>query len=813
MESQRIIWTALPNGQQSGGVGRVSVHVSPRLMSTSGAVSLPLSDWPDWVAWPSTKIGWAVQIDALPAVQATVVSPNRDASLWARLFNSSTPVIPYSYTSLASRRIHSYPTGYVRQYFQSLYAEMAAAVASNSKLPVDWPNVDTLIGPANGGIYIGLPLTTELERSVDDDVAALYDNRFNVALPADQARPATDLWQAKQFLDPRVVPSKAYTEPAPKPPAKRKPYPRPKPPDIDFHQMVSMLGEYPYLERLFGLVFDLEFALPASLPPVVDLSVIPTWTSKQPRGSPPTKVTFDVGPVTSTIVSGLSAQPRSASPELLDGELRLQDPDAAGNPEYNLVEADLDGATLKTLNFVQGIYNANFAQPSFDTPTSYALPSLRSAGLSLTRTGNTLELKVSLQNSDALNAAAESDPVPLIRLQAEDVTRGYRIDVFDEVTDRWYQLCARTAATRKPAPGGYAVGSPPVVVPIPNGDEGWVQLAPTSSSSSSSDTYLTESLMRWAGWSLVAPRPGKHLSEDPHKGLEGDDANPPTGTFPLQVAYAATPGTLPVLRFGRTYRFRARAVDLAGNSVAFSPAPTPGSTTMSNPATYARLEPVATPMVIPRTPRTPGEHLELLVIRSEGTGPYDPTKIPTNERHVMAPGTSEELAEAHGAFDKTGRPQKGDYGEIAKRAGLTYSTPSVLSSLGGALDPNSNDAPYYDTHSLAVPYLPDVLARGAALQYLPGTSVSAPRSTCRSRSPASGRRRGRSAWWCTPAPARRRSTPPPRGGRSTSTPTGRRSRPSGSARTSRRRTSSRWGCGGGCSSSGSRRTPSSSRRS
>ena len=68
------------------------------------------------------------------------------------------------------------------------------------------------------------------------------------------------------------------------------------------------------------------------------------------------------------------------------------------------------------------------------------------------------------------------------------------------------------------------------------GDEGWVEPATTQSASSGGartrPCYLPEYLMRWAGWSLVGARPGKHLSDVPSDGLEPDAGRTrPAATF------------------------------------------------------------------------------------------------------------------------------------------------------------------------------------------------------------------------------------------------------------------------------------------
>ena len=73
-----------------------------------------------------------------------------------------------------------------------------------------------------------------------------------------------------------------------------------------------------------------------------------------------------------------------------------------------------------------------------------------------------------------------------------------------------------------------------------------------------------------------------------------------TGTLPLASAVA---GSLPLLRFGARYRMRARAVDLAGNSLEVGDALADTlALSMGLPAdpegrVYLRYEPVAAPLV------------------------------------------------------------------------------------------------------------------------------------------------------------------------------------------------------------------------
>src|SRR4029453_642260 len=109
-------------------------------------------------------------------------------------------------------------------------------------------------------------------------------------------------------------------------------------------------------------------------------------------------------------------------------------------------------------------------------------------------------------------------------------------------------------------------------------DEGYVKGASTTSTASDDadpdDHYLHESLFRWTGWSLVARRPGRTLRSPTHPatGVQGetpedvtDEAT--TGGNGLAVTFVAAKNSLPKLRLGVPDRFRARIVDLAGNSL------------------------------------------------------------------------------------------------------------------------------------------------------------------------------------------------------------------------------------------------------
>ena len=79
--------------------------------------------------------------------------------------------------------------------------------------------------------------------------------------------------------------------------------------------------------------------------------------------------------------------------------------------------------------------------------------------------------------------------------------------------------------------------------------------------------WLHEAVVSWTGWSLTAPPPGKAIMPDDtvDTAAQTEAALPPGLRFSSR--FRAVRGSLPRLRYGRRYWLRARAVDLAGNSL------------------------------------------------------------------------------------------------------------------------------------------------------------------------------------------------------------------------------------------------------
>ncbi|MFQ6098291.1 MAG: hypothetical protein ACE5O2_11255, partial [Armatimonadota bacterium] len=338
------------------------------------------------------------------------------------------------------------------------------------------------------------------------------------------------------------------------------------------------------------------------------------------------------------------------------------------------------------------------------------MPAMRSTGISLVRHERAVQLVAMLNAFRARAEAVKTNPSSDITLFAEDLVRGYRVDVLDDKSGRWRTLCARV--------GSYHFVDGDTTLEIE--DEGWVSTGATEAADDSSDDlHLPETLCRWAGWSLVAPRPGRRLNP---QDIPEDFENKAATDFGLEVNFRAAPGSLPRLRFGTIYTLRARTVDLAGNGLSLQEADAVTSGPAANevttqPVRYTRFEPVPSPVTLLRKSiaNSPGESLEHLVIRSFNDSPSRDSKksSESTERHIAPPLGAQLLAETHGMFDTPEGMNKAAYDMIVQREGTFQ--------VGDAADEQA-----HPEAQLQVPYLPDPLARGAALLGLPGTPPDKP---------------------------------------------------------------------------------------
>lgn len=531
---------------------------------------------------------------------------------------------------------------------------------------------------------------------------------------------------------------------------------RPAVPHLDFHQALGALGDYPALLRSLGIVIALRVPRPASDPDRV--RVIPLWDDGQTRAS-------DVSPVTHTITSedGFAAAVRPDSHLVEGGMLDLRgatDRPTTDRPKFDVVQVDTDGSAFKVMNLVATLLRSNQldelgmlgVEPS---ELVEALAALRSGGLAIVRPDRAYYLRERLLRASTLSVPRPStvpdEPATSSTdLFADDVLRGYRVEVSTD-GGSWRSLCSRIGTYRLVDDAGATVRTLPVM-----SDEGYVKSTSGTRQAGVDNLYVHEAVVRWTGWSLTAPRPGRtlenHLEEPPPEGEAYDRPQLPQSTavteFRLVTSFVPQPGTLPRLRFGHRYRLRVLGVDLAGEPIA-----TPAADSVaSDPVTFRRFEPACPPAVLPLRPFLPGESLEHVVLRSDFDKPnaeYDETDwgasvedaVAQRTRHLFSPKTSQRMAELHGLFDlafgATGNPNAGY--QLALRESGTLADPKVIDVRTVEVDdpqptieagepliitPEDGDARGYGINrsntTLPTPYLPDPLAVGIALRGLPG---------------------------------------------------------------------------------------------
>ncbi len=693
--SQRVLFTALPLKPDPDVAGRyhLSVHVSPRL-TTDTKEDTELSAYPDWANWPGTvgSIGWTVVFGDGSSMPATVVSPAPRTDLWQALFADNTLIRSLEKKSFEAHKVRSYPARNIREFIRARYTD----VAINS--PNEFPDIDAILADFHD--VDPNVIKSSVGGGISTVESQLTLNKAMVNGPALQ-NPSQDFYQLVRFHQPRVKSAARLNLPVPKP-------------VLDFHEAVSTIGQHPTLMRLLGLAVDLAFDVARVLPASPnDVRVVPTWSPSQ--GNPTTVVSVRTHCVIAA--DRFQARPRPAAPaELVDGRMPLNDP-----ARFTVIQEDLDGAATKVVDFTGNLQRLKDNGKGSGSPDTFALPSLRSGGLQVARINRAPQFHDRM--TEATIGSQLADNGGDVFVYAEDVTRGYRIDVRDVRDATWFSLTARSGEYKFLKTGQNEAFA----------DEAWVTATPTEDEAE--DLYLQETLFRWGGWSLAAPRPGGRLAttqaEDPPVTTEPNTAG---ANFPVEITVRATPGTLPRLRFGRRYQVRARAVDLVGNSVPLDPQNRDPHA--SPEVDYTRYEPVQTPPVLPVAPRTEGESLERVVMRSNYK--TDPDPAIDIARHIVPPKAAQVLAEHHGLFDTAFPASAGDpaskvnaaaYDTITKYPGPKPPAGPVLPSEQGdfafsneaATDPaDHKKTRYFPVSHVTLPYLPDPFARGALLRFLDG---------------------------------------------------------------------------------------------
>jgi len=820
-------------GPQAGSL-RLSIVVSPRLTPQSAAEQkLGAAGFADFHNWPETldkvKLGLRIGNQTVPVKRISQTDPQ----LWARIFGADTPVAGFTFRDMSRVNLRSFPVRHVLGFVREHHGRIAQANPVTPPTLLPWRGADpalkdmlTGLGTRVEKIDLG---STSLER-MHPGFDRFFDDRREEALEAvvdklvfnDQGRyrhPVTGIdgkTSEKSAAPLRVLPSEwqdpdlggpdailmdhfesaaEYTfyqanrfyrrQPATKAEqAMRRPNfanvpAAPKAPEFDFHRLVASLSDMPQVLRQLGLIIDV--VLPANNPIAQALKNQPQaegTVGVEVLAWPGHETAADRYPRTAWRATARRFVTRARTSDQLDGLLALAgtvdptlSPKVKQRSDFDLFQVDPDGAALKTVDFLLSAQNlvgrslkpGTHGAVTYTTGDKQPVAALRSGGLGISRHGRAAQVAMlaaatKLKNDAAQVSADESRKVVLF---AEDVTRGYRIDVHSR--DKWHSLCAREGDYTLQATGQKLEFKP---------DEGYIKGASTTGDGQD-DHYLHETLFRWTGWSLVAPRPGRTILavDQPGSGLQGetvtevdDEVEKGHGVI---AQFKAQKGTLPRLRFGWTYRFRARMADLAGNSLGMDDPSLKEDTQVTEPMPYLRFEPIDPPVLVHAHRVSEGESLERLVVRSNHdstpaaylaspdfmTATQQPLSadfayVATCDRHVVPPKSSQLQCEQHGLFDEamgSGDPVrvKAAYALAGREAGTLYDltpgsdielvTPkSVAASARTASVPPKLPDPEHPTGERLVggqyivhheqlvqtPYLPDGAAAGVAITAL-----------------------------------------------------------------------------------------------
>lgn len=786
---QSVVVTFLPQDRmKSGQDWRASLFISPRL--TPDGPGARAGDFEAFANWPDVvrEVKILVERRGGEILGMEAESAALKPELWKE-YIAPLPVRGWEFEDLSSTEIRSFPAQSIMALAEGLYAAVAAASGGDHPDPLagglrDLGSVYAKLAPGSEHDVISNNIAGVGNRDIvfaDDSLASRASRRRRLeagnrpmepggmaprvtavtpqAALADPTSAALDLAEARRFYDRQEAhdPDEAKY-PVPDPTFSPAKLDKPEP---DFHDVLGSLADHPELLELFGIIIQVR--LPDAF--VGQGGDFRAWLDHPAlAGNTITSQAW-----TRTAVDGRYFQPVSETGDVENGQLLLSDPN-----RFDVAQADIDSTALLVEQRIANVYPIAGAV-SKDEPVTADLPALRSTGFTVSRLRRSTILvdRIARAKSNAdLLASGQGDEVVLF---AEDITRGFRVDVNDGAA--WRSLMHRKVRyldrdTRKQQfqvadQEAYVKGSALGKVPKAAVDR----------------QYLHEAVFGWDGWSLAVPRPGKHLPTAPGPDDVTDTDEKFPGDLELEVEVELLKGTLPRLRYGSQYRFRARSVDLAGHSTDY---PRVNPSTVRRP--FRRFQPISHPVTVPRHAFTEGESALRLVIRSGvdadnldvttpvvpvDPAPYaatlaanTPRKFATfradSQRHLAPPKTSQLDAELHGQFDDaiglTGPGSNPKYraafararreeGTLADRVLLDATNPNgskpvvgialvpplardgdftpaqlktILENLKRGEAPDAGFVIVHDTNSLAVPYLPDPLAFGIALRFTGG---------------------------------------------------------------------------------------------
>lgn len=750
---QTLLLTTLPNGMRTEGGQtflKLSVAFSIRL---EGVNQSTLSDFPDVLHWHDELAQMIFTLDLGNGVQQ-VVEPNRailDRSFWEALFHDEILVKGYESEDLTIKRIHTYQVKGIATFLKKTYLQFglsdpvrpvrATRLAADNEL-VKIGRFRPLTEAKLNSIKRMKTVTPQLVRKELVVENREMDNQRQLI----RSRNFQQLKNKRQHADFNFVQLRDFHKLKYK--LKEQTIKPIEKPEFEFHDITAILSSYPQIQRKLGLILDFEIALPEGISPQGTLKIYPSETDWEI----PTEIST---PRTAYRLTDDGFFAREKKDTLLkNGFVKINtaefsvnqlDTDGTAMQLANMVDSRIEAETFRKLDFArqsEKTEQADFQQKNpllgrFELPVEIpdeedeGMPPMRSSGIGIVKNdvdefmNHRFEIGKKLQQDFVHRKYVKPGKIiiePEEVLYAEDITMGYRMDIaYSDAPETWYSLHWKNDQVTF-----YDSDNTPYAVSDIENDEGYMQVAAAQDPEDEDDLFVSETLFRWEGWSLSVPRPGFAINEadedDPEHAKDWVNTSrtaelkkisfDPTLNFRLNVQPQTVPGTLPRLRFGKSYNIRVRTVDLAGNSVPLGSESNNKAQTEVTNFTYQRFEPVSNPVLFLANALKRSESPEVLIIRSNfdvSAADYESGEGSGNgstARHLLPPENSQQMVELHGkiedAFTRDQQMVQQIYALITQRE----ESPMVV---------ENGNAKIYQSSQAEITYLPDPMAAGVSL--------------------------------------------------------------------------------------------------
>lgn len=763
---QEIIFTTLPHQRATvdgKDVLKVSVFASVKLSTPNDTT---LAQFEDILSWPQKvldadfkfRLQDGILLDA--SLQQELISPE----LFRNIFHPGIKVDDFKEEEdLSVKRIHSFPVSHIQDFIFQSYKKEAIVepelkvtpekfvdennLGAISRVKLNLQSVQQAVKPDRSAKMPASQLMIFKEKDDEKDLRMnLQQNKFRRF--ERQMNPKDDFTQLRQFHKTDRLKTKLTI--------------KPKKPSFEFHDILSVISSYPQMMRKLGIVLDFIIPWNSTIPNKGTIQLVPNALIFEEEG------TTVSTPATTYEITGTGFYIGDKANSIFkQGFVKIN------TDEFSVVQVDADGTALKTSNMVENkvqqiaryyevrseLMTSKRLQmretEEVDPPEDEGLPFMRSAGIAVTKNGmaehlfsrvsNNLQIKQSFKTTTPTLFQVQpkqkvqgSITSPVLQLKvkmpdkilySDDVIQGYRMDIaYEDDPEQWYSLHRRQEKYT-----WFDEQNNPYLIAGIEPDEGFIQLGVAEDPDDPDDVFVSETLARWEGWSLSVRKPGYAINESddyelkPGETVKKDFVHTDKALesrkyqydsdldFRVNAQSKIVPGSLPKLRFGKRYRIRIRAVDLAGNSVPLDSQPESPELTIRSNIRYIRYEPLSSPIVLTGNELRDGEFLESMVIRSnfdksaadyENSYPAGGKKFEDHSlRYLLPPKNSQLMAETHGMFEKAfGDPQKAQeiYNIITSHEGLYERKEKTKEKI-------------YQPSEVEINYLPDPMAAGVAL--------------------------------------------------------------------------------------------------